>query len=101
MPKLTIVVGLPNAGKSTYCQDQPPGGMWYGDVCQPGKTPGRNPPGDVIIELIRTNDCLIEDVSLSEAKQRKRVADWVMEKRLSFNKKHWRDKNEIRTPRFT
>ena len=38
MPKLTIVVGLPGAGKSSYCKRYAPGGVCYEDVCHPSRT---------------------------------------------------------------
>ncbi len=77
MPTLTIVVGLPGAGKSAYCKRYAPGGVYYGDVCHPHKTSGPGGIGEVAISLREGNDCLIEDVSFCEAAQRERVENWI------------------------
>src|SRR4051812_24371485 len=77
MPKLTVVVGLPGAGKSTYCKRHAPGGVYYEDVCHPGKTSGPRGIGEVAVNLRDGKDCLIEDVSFCEAAQRDRVGDWI------------------------
>ncbi len=77
MPTLTIVVGLPGAGKSAYCKRYAPGGVYYGDVCHPRKTSGLGGIGEVAISLREGNDCLIEDVSFCEAAQRERVENWI------------------------
>ena len=59
MPKLTIVVGLPGAGKSTYCERHAPGGVYYGDVCHPGRTSGPKGLGEVVINLRDGKDCRV------------------------------------------
>jgi hypothetical protein len=77
MPRLTIVVGLPGAGKSTYCKHHAPGGVYYGDVCHPSRTSGPKGLDEVVVRLLQGNDCLIEDVSFCEAAQRDRVGNWI------------------------
>lgn len=80
MPKLTIVVGLPGAGKSHYCRSLVGEcGNYFGDVCHPSRVQGPGGLADVVKCLADGRHCVMEDVSFCDRAIREDLIAWLQQ----------------------